>query len=431
MELTHARAVKSCALLLILTATAVASRSRAGAQTAPSAVSSDLDALIREGVERNPSVVAARKHWEALKYVPIQMRTLPDPQIQFQEFTVGSPKPSAGYETSDFYYSGLGVSQDIPGFGKLRLRAEIAQQDTEIAQHQYEAAQRSAVEKIREIYFELFYLKKTIALLEREREELARIERIAQTRYRLGDGPAQDVLKAQVKATQMLYGIERQGREMQQRQADLKAALGRSPDTPDVQVGEIDPAKIELDESQVAEAVRKKSPGLMIDRAAEKRSEKAVSLARRDYLPDFTLGYAYQKTGPGLRDYYMLGVGVRVPLYFWRKQAPAIEQAELEAAAARSQVRAQELDSGASAEDQLVAIQASSRILKIYNQGLIPQAENSMQAALAAYRVSKVDFQTLLAAFVDLLNIREEYYREIADQQIAVARLEQIIGELK
>jgi hypothetical protein len=54
-----------------------------------------------------------------------------------------------------------------------------------------------------------------------------------------------------------------------------------------------------------------------------------------------------------------------------------------------------------------------------------------MQAALAAYRVSKADFQTLLSAFADLLNLHEEYYRELADHEIAVANLEQIIGESK
>ena len=42
-----------------------------------------------------------------------------------------------------------------------------------------------------------------------------------------------------------------------------------------------------------------------------------------------------------------------------------------------------------------------------------------------------MDFQTLLSAFVDLLNVREEYYRELADHEIGVAKLEQIVGELK
>jgi len=238
--------------------------------------------------------------------VPIQMRTLPDPQVQLQEFTVGSPKPAAGYETSDFYYTGFGVSQDIPGPGRLRLQGEIAEQDAEVARHQYEATQRETAEKIRESYFQLFYLMRTIGLLENERNDLSRIEQIAEARYRVGEGQAQDVLKAQLQATQMLNEIEHHHREMQQRQADLRAALGRDLDSPNIVIGNVEPTHIELTQSQVEEKVKDHSTDVRMDRAAEQRSEKALSLARKGYLPDFTLGYSYEKTGPGVRDYYML-----------------------------------------------------------------------------------------------------------------------------
>lgn len=433
MKTIHWRVAKLRALILVVVI-AFASPLSAGAQTSLSQsrdFSSDLDALVREGMERNPAVMAARAHWEALKRVPIQMRTLPDPQIQLQEFTVGSPKPAAGYETSNFYYTGIGASQDIPGPGKLRLQGEIAEKDADVAEHQYEAAQRDAAEKIRESYFELFYLTKTIGLLENERSDLSRIEQIAEVRYRVGEGQAQDVLKAQLQATQMLNEIEHHHREMQQRQADLKAALDRDLDSPNIAIGHIEATRVELTDAQLEQAVREHSTDVQMDRAAEQRSEKALSLARKGYIPDFSVGYAYERTGPGFPDYYMLTVGAKIPLYFWRKQTPAIEQAALEMSAARSQIRAHELDAGASAEDQLVAIHASDRVLKIYSQGLIPQAENSMQAALAAYRVSRVDFQTLISAFVDLLNLHEEYYRELANHEIAVAKLQQVVGEVK
>src|SRR5579875_954251 len=397
----------------------------------PPGASSELDTLVREAMERNPSVVAARNHWEALRHVPTQMRTLPDPQIQLQEFTVGSPKPAAGYETSDFYYTGLGVSQDIPGPGKLRLQAEIAEQDAEIGHHQYEAAQRLAAEKVREAYFELSYLTQTLSLLERSRGELLQAERIAQTGYRLGLTEAQDVLKAQLEATQMLNEIEHHHRAMRQRQAELKAELGRDLDSPDIVVREIEPTQIGLSETRLARAVQENSTDLMVAQAMQERSEKALVLARKSYIPDFTLGYSYEKTGPGFRDYYMLTIGARVPLYFWRKQTPAIEQAALDLAAAQSRTRAEELNSLASAKEQLVTIEASARVLRIYRQGLIPQAEGSLQAALAAYRVAKVDFQTVISAFVDLLNLQQSYYRELADHEIAVARLKQIIGEVQ
>jgi cobalt-zinc-cadmium efflux system outer membrane protein len=434
MERIRWPAARRRAVAVVLLASALAAVSPAIAQTtssSPRDAASDLAALVQEGMARNPAVIAARERWEALERAPVQALTLPDPQVQLQEFTVGSPQPGAGYETSDFYYTGIGALQEIPGPGKLRLRGDVAEKDAEIARRQYEAARRASAEKIRESYFELFYLARTITLLERERGDLARIARIAQARYRLNEAQAQDVLKAQLQATRTLNEIEHHHREMRQRQANLKAALGRDPDSPDIRIGNIEPTRIELTEAQLERAVTEHSTQVMADRAAEQRAEKALALARKGYVPDFTLGYMYEKTGPGFRDYYMLTLGARIPLYFWRRQTPAIEQAELDRMAARSQIRADELDAGAVAEDELVAIRTSDRVLGIYRQGLIPQAENSLQAALAEYRVSKVDFQTLVSAFVDLLNVREEYYRELADHEIAVAKLEQIVGALK
>ena len=144
-----------------------------------------------------------------------------------------------------------------------------------------------------------FYLAKTIGLLERERGDLRRIEQIAQERYRVGEGQAQDLLKAQLQATQMLNKIEHHHRTMQQRQADLKAALGRDLESPNIAVGEVEATRIDLTEAQVGQAVKEHSIDLMVDRAAEDRSEKGLSLARKAYIPDFTLGYSYEKTGPG------------------------------------------------------------------------------------------------------------------------------------
>lgn len=434
MERIYSRAASRRAIALILFASALARISAARAQTTSSSrrnATSDLAALVREGLAHNPRVIAARERWEAFERAPIQARTLPDPQVQTQEFTVGSPQPGAGYETSSFYYTGIGASQEIPGPGKLRLRGAIAEKDAEIAQRQYETTQREAAEKIRESYFELFYLARTTTLLERQRRDVERIERIAEARYRLNQAQAEDVLKAQLQATRMLDDIAHHYREMQQRQADLKAALGRYPDSPNIPIGDIGPTRVDVTEAQLEGAVKKHSTEVMTDRAAAGRADKALALARKGYIPDFTLAYMYQKTGPGFRDYYMLTLGAKIPLYFWCRQTPAIEEAELNRASARSQIRADELDAGAAAEDQLVAIRTSDRVLGIYREGLIPQAENSMRAALASYQVSKVDFQTLLSSFLDLLNVREEYYRELADHEIAVAKLEQIVGELK
>jgi outer membrane protein TolC len=390
-----------------------------------------LDALVEEAMAHSPLIEAARNHWEAQTRAPVQAGTLPDPQITFQHFSVGDPGPGSGLGNSDFAYLGFGASQDVPFPGKLGLQAAIAQRDAEYARQQYETARREAAEKVRELYFELCYHDKIDALLHQIHDELGRIAEIAETRYRVGQGQQQDVIKAQLQLTAILKELAMHHQDGDQVQLELKAVLGRDADSPDVETGELTPSTIRLSGPELRKLVDARSPELGMQHAMEERGRSGLELARKGYQPDFSVGYMFQHTGQRFRDYYLLTLGAKVPLYFWRKQTPAIEQAELELQAARAQVRARSLDMTAAVDRQVIAFQTAERVLTIYREGLIPQARNSLEAALAAYRVSKVDFQTLLSAVIDLLNVNQEYYREVADHEIALAKIEQVVGDLK
>ena len=95
-----------------------------------------LSVLLEEAEKNNPQIEAARQSWQAANQVPTQVSTLPDPQFNVQQVNVGSPRPFAGYTNSDFAYVGLGVSQDFPYPGKLRLKGEIAKRDADVVQQQ-------------------------------------------------------------------------------------------------------------------------------------------------------------------------------------------------------------------------------------------------------------------------------------------------------
>src|ERR1700692_2928449 len=108
-----------------------------------------LKDLLNEAEQNNPQIAAARQGWEAAKQVPSQVSTLPDPQFTAQQVNVGSPRPFAGYTNSDFAYFGLGVSQDFPYPGKLRLRGEMAKRDADVARQLYESSCRSVLANIK------------------------------------------------------------------------------------------------------------------------------------------------------------------------------------------------------------------------------------------------------------------------------------------
>ena len=155
-----------------------------------------LSDLLTEAEQNNPQIAAARQGWEAAKQIPSQVSTLPDPQFTAQQVSVGSPRPFAGYTNSDFAYFGLGVSQDFPYPGKLRLRGEMAKRDADVVRQQYESARRSVLAGIKAAYFQLSYLSMTLGILESNGELLQQVEKAADARYRSGMGNQHDLLQA-------------------------------------------------------------------------------------------------------------------------------------------------------------------------------------------------------------------------------------------
>ena len=166
-----------------------------------------LKDLLNEAEQNNPQIAAARQGWEAAKQIPSQVSTLPDPQFTVQQVNVGSPRPFAGYTNSDFAYFGLGVSQDFPYPGKLRLRGEMAKRDADVVQQQYESVRRTVLAGIKEAYFQLSYLSKTLGILESDGQLLQQVEKAADARYRSGMGNQHDLLQAQLERTKLLREI--------------------------------------------------------------------------------------------------------------------------------------------------------------------------------------------------------------------------------
>ncbi len=390
---------------------------------------SRLEALVDEALSHSPLIVAARRHWEAATRMPIQEATLPDPQVAFQNMAVGNAIPGNDLQTNNFAYFGYGVSQDIPFPTKLRLKAAVAEKEAISTRAAYEAQVRAVLEQVQETYFNLFYLTNSLSLLEQTYGEFQRLAHITEAQYQVGMAQQQDVLKAQLEMTSILNEEETTRQEFEQSQADLKAGLGREQDSSDIQVGEVEPSTFTLSDQRLRSLAMTASPVLKQAEALEAKSEESLKLAREDYIPDLSISYMYQKTGARFPDYYVATLGIKLPLYFWRKQTPAIEQAALERESSRAQTYAARLSIGSQVQNQWIAVQTAQQVIKLFRNGLIPQAEATLKSALATYRVGKVDFQTLLSAEIDVLRLRQQYDRAVVDHEIAAAKIHQIVGD--
>src|SRR5712664_649739 len=388
-----------------------------------------LAELLREAEQNNPQIQAARQSWQAAKQVPTQVSTLPDPQFTLQHFSVGSPRPFAGYTNSEFAYIGLGVSQDIPYPGKLRLKGEIAKRDADVSQEQIESVRRNVLAQLKAAYFQLAYLSKTLTILERDGELLKQAQQAADARYRSGMGSQQDLLQAQLQQTKLLREISMHHLEVGKLETRLKQLLNRPQDSPDIEPAELAETPLVQTYADLLAATQVQNPEIASAKKTIEKQLLQVDLARKDFYPDFNVQYMWQRTDPTqFRAYYMLSVGVRVHIYRGRKQRPELAQAQAEQLRARSQLQAQSQQVASALRAQYALAQQTSELLKIHREGQSPQSRSEFQAALASYQSNKQDFQALLAAFLDVLRFDQEYWQNVAEYETAIARLEQITG---
>ena len=387
-----------------------------------------LTELLNEAAIHNPDIAAALRGWQASAQVPSQVSTLPDPQVSIQHLGVGSPRPFAGYSNSDFAYVGVAVSQDIPYPGKLSLRGEVAQRDAAMNRAKYEAAKRSVFLQIKESYLQIAYLQKTLSVIQRDQTLLEQILQITDSRYRLGQGTQQDVLRVQLQKTKLLNELAQHHELVSRQQALMTKLLNRPSGEPDIQADDLTETPLTYTAEDLLTRVRTQNPDVSGAQESVSRQSLQVELARKDRYPDFNVQYSWQHTAEQFRDYYMLTFSARLPIYRKKKLDPEMTQAVEELERSRREYESRVQQAYFEIRDQYITAETAASTLTIYREGLIPQTLATFRAGLSAYQSGTQDFASLLSSFLDVLNFDEEYWKTLADHETAIVRLEQLTG---
>lgn len=396
-----------------------------GQETAASTPTS-LPPLLAEAQANNPQLSAADHEARAARQIAPQATTLPDPKLTYQQLSVGSPKPFAGYTNSDFAYIGIGASQELPYPGKLRLRGQVADRDADTKEAEIGVIGVSIADAVKVDYLQLAYLQQTLGILRQNEAVLDQLIQDATAHYQVGQGMQQDVLEAQVNRTKIVREITMHHQQMGQLQAHLKGLLNRDQTSPDIVTEGLNETLLKLSASELLALVQKNNPQIQVDASAVQEQDAQVTSATREGKPDFEVGYMYQNTDRKYRDYYMLTFDVRFP----RKKRVNAEIAEAQEKRIASQKTLDAHLQQQLSQVQQLYVQASSdeEQLKEYREGLIPQSDAAYRATLSAYASNKDQFTHVLSYFTDLLNLKLDYAQTLLDHETALAHLESLTG---
>jgi len=348
-----------------------------------------------------------------------------DPQLSFG---IMNATTDFDFDVEPMTQKQVGIMQQIPFPGKLGLKKKIAGYEALIAQKEYENLKNLILSRVKKTYYDLFYAQRAIQITQQNKGLLSDLARIAETKYTVGKGLQQDVLKAFVELSKFSERIINLKRKEKKLQTDLKIFLSRPADSPPVTPEEVIRTEYRLDFENLKKKALEKNPKLKAEKLAIDRSKASYRFAKRKYLPNFGLGFTYGEREKW-RDLLSFRVTMNLPIYFFSKQNKKVDQtAKMMDFASQSYLNQQnEILYGL--EDVMSEIERNSELLELFQTGILPQAEQSLKSAEAAYQVGKIDFLTLLNNQMTLYNYEVEYYRVLTNYQKSLADLEPILGE--
>ena len=368
-------------------------------------------------MQNNPEIQATAQRWEASKAVIPQVQTLPDPKVNLE------------YRDVDARETMYGASQEFPFPGKLRLKGEVASREAERMEQEYLATRLKVIAALKEAYYDLHFVHKSIEVVEKNKELLRHFEESAKAGYAVGKGAQQDVFRAQAEISRVLTRLATLEQRKQSLHADINRLLNRPPAAPLGAPQEIRLTPLKRDLEGLNAMLDQTAPLLRAQAKGVERGDKAVALARREYYPDFEVGAMGVHEEPMGTDGYRVMLNVKVPLYYATKQREGVREAVAGREAALDELQSVKQELLFRLKDNFVQAKRAEELVAILKDALIPQARLTLASAQAGYAVGKVDFLSLLNSLLTLQENEIELHGEMVEHEKARARLEEMIGE--
>jgi outer membrane protein TolC len=322
------------------------------------------------------------------------------------------------------------LMQMLPLGGKLRLAGRIAANRADAAQARatdvrWEVRARAAM-----AFYDLYAAQAQLTIARETKRLVQDIAKVSQTMYSVGEARQADVLRAQVEIARMTEDITRMESMRASMAAKLVAALdlpltimpqsARAPLLPD----SLPPLDVLAAEAEQRRPMVTAGERDLASAAAQER------LARKEIWPDLQLGlqYGWRSGEMGTERMGSLMIGASIPVYARSRQLSMRE----EAAAMRSMSLADLAAMRAETRGRMAELYAdytrARNLRALYRTTVLPQAEATVTASFAAYRVGDVNLMTLLDNQMTVNRYRQELITLDAEQGKAIAEMEMLLG---
>jgi outer membrane protein, heavy metal efflux system len=390
-------------------------------------VKSQLGRIIDEALKNNPSLKAAGYKIDAAKASVGYSRSLDPPQVgvEFYQAPISS-FPNPFKDQMEYDYS---IQQMFPFPGKLGAMARSEQKRTDMLTADRQTQERDIVRNVKTLYFDL-YLKNRQMEINHETKMLVRgFVDIARKQYEVGMGKQSDILRAQTELSSL--GIDSIVLVQQRKSMEgMLNALCNRPVTTEIGfVPEIDPVLPDYDLSTLLAVAEKNRPELKSMQSGIEMHRVERLAAGKEYLPDFMVRGMYKQM-TAAPDNWSLMIGATVPVAPWSlgKNSSGTTRADANIKTAQGELDNMKNMISAEVNDALLKVESSKDRVRLSKESAIPQAQQALISAMAAYKTGKEEFLMLIDIQRMLVMAKQEYHMAVMSLLDSQSQLERAVG---
>lgn len=387
-----------------------------------------LDALLKEAVENNPQLRAARHQTAGAKTRIDQVTSWDAPQfgVEFFQTPVQSfPNPFKNQMEMDYF-----IQQMFPFPGKLSDMGEAAENNANMMGEGYKALERKVLRELKTSYYELYLVQRKIEINKENQDLMRRFVGIASKQYEVGMGKQPDILRAQTELSILINnGINLQ-KERTVMESMINTILSRPVNAPLGEILEIEGDIPRWTFEQISRLALEVRPELKAMNFNIKMNKSELALSKKEYFPDLMIRLMYKDMAMTKNDFWSAMIGISIPLTPWSsgKYTSKTDENALNVRKAEEDFAAMQNMTLFEVQDALVKVQTNQNLVLLYKNTVIPQAEQTLQSTLAAYQTGKTEFLMLIDAYRMLLMVKLDYYMSVMNYMASQAQLEQAVG---
>ncbi len=380
----------------------------------------------------DPVIRASYGGWQSeVKGIAVA-KGLPDPRINFGYF-IENIETAVGPQEYK-----IGVMQRIPWLGKLIVQGNMQARKADAAFQNLKGTISSQLLKLRNLYYDYFYLERAIDITRQNLDLVKNWEQVILINYKTSTAGHSNLIKTQIETVK----LEDELVTLEARRSPLIESVRALLNLQSLQAFYVPDSlfyhPLPNSKENILNDVLDSNPGLKAKDFMSQAAGKSVSRAKMNFLPDFSIGVDFIRTGDKFntqgqpvpesgKDPIILMGSVNIPLWFY-KQSAAVSSAKHEKKKADAEVVAKENAVYADFEKIWFQLEDSNRKVTLYRDFLIPKSLESLRASEKAYISGSADFLNLIDAQRRFLQFELTYEQNIVRYHKTYARLEALVG---